>query len=115
MSSSSSSDSRGNTSKFQAVLFDLGGVVLESPFIAISQYERDLDLPQHTINRHIHFAGDNGAWQKLERGELTLETFYLAFRQGARCRSRCAATHKRTHERTQTRTTIEVRGSMAAG
>ena len=70
--------------------------MLESPFIAISQYERDLDLPQHTINRHIHFAGDNGAWQKLERGELTLESFYLAFRQGARCRSRCAATHKRT-------------------
>lgn len=62
-----------------AVIFDLGGVVLDSPLDVFAQYERELSLPAHTLNRNIVNAGSKGAWSRLERGELTMEQFYAAF------------------------------------
>ncbi|KAF8905976.1 epoxide hydrolase [Gymnopilus junonius] len=64
---------------FKAVIFDIGGVVLQSPFTAIAQYENKLGLPAHYINCSITGRGRNGAWQRFERGELELFDFYKAF------------------------------------
>jgi hypothetical protein len=36
---------------YRAVLFDIGGVVFDSPFVAIYRYEEQLGLPKHTINK----------------------------------------------------------------
>jgi epoxide hydrolase-like predicted phosphatase len=66
------------------VLFDLGGVVMESPLAAIARYERDHGLPAQAVNRAIRAAGDAGAWARLERGELTLETFFVPFEKDCR-------------------------------
>ena len=63
----------------RAVLFDLGGVVLDSPLDAFAAYERELGLPVHTLNRAIVAAGSSGAWAKLERGELSMREFFTAF------------------------------------
>jgi putative hydrolase of the HAD superfamily len=63
----------------EGVVFDLGGVVLDSPLHAIARYERDLGLERDAVNRAIVAAGDAGAWARLERGELTLEAFYPLF------------------------------------
>jgi putative hydrolase of the HAD superfamily len=62
-----------------AVIFDLGGVVLESPLAVFADYERELNLPRHTLNKGIVAAGAAGAWARLERGELTMPEFYAAF------------------------------------
>lgn len=62
-----------------AVIFDLGGVVLESPLAVFADYERTLDLPVHTLNKGIVAAGATGAWARLERGELTMREFCVAF------------------------------------
>jgi putative hydrolase of the HAD superfamily len=62
-----------------AVIFDLGGVVLESPLAVFADYERELGLPIHTLNRGIVAAGAQGAWARLERGEFTLREFFSAF------------------------------------
>jgi len=62
-----------------AVIFDLGGVVLDSPLAVFIEYERELGIEPKTINRHISAAGAAGAWSKLERGELSMAEFYLAF------------------------------------
>ena len=62
-----------------AVIFDLGGVVLNSPFAAIASYERELALPQNAVNAIIQAGGETGAFAKLERGELTTETFAAPF------------------------------------
>ena len=67
------------------VLFDLGGVVMASPLAAIARYERDHGLPDQAITRAIRTSGDDGAWSRLERGELTLEAFLEPFE--ADCRS----------------------------
>jgi putative hydrolase of the HAD superfamily len=64
---------------YRAVLFDIGGVVVGSPLEAIARYEREQGIPAGFINRVVVSAGAEGAWSRLERGELTLEAFYPAF------------------------------------
>ncbi|KAG2020463.1 hypothetical protein CC2G_005803 [Coprinopsis cinerea AmutBmut pab1-1] len=66
-------------SHYKAVIFDIGGVVMRSPFVAIAAYERELGLPENYINTTIVGHGSQGAWQKFERGEIDITTFYPAF------------------------------------
>jgi epoxide hydrolase-like predicted phosphatase len=68
-----------------AVIFDLGGVVVDSPLHAIARYERDHGIEHNAINHAIVAAGEHGAWSRLERGQLTLESFAEPFE--ADCRS----------------------------
>lgn len=60
----------------RAVIFDLGGVVLGSPLHAIADYEREHDVAAGSVNRLIVANGSDGAWARLERGELELEPFF---------------------------------------
>jgi putative hydrolase of the HAD superfamily len=62
-----------------AVLFDLGGVVLGSPLHAIAGYEREHGIPPGFVNRVVMETAPQGAWSRLERGEIALEEFYVAF------------------------------------
>ena len=61
------------------VLFDLGGVVLGSPLHAIRDYEQELGFERNAINLVAASTAPNGAWSRLERGEIEMETFYGAF------------------------------------
>jgi putative hydrolase of the HAD superfamily len=69
----------------RAVLFDLGGVVLDSPLHAIARFERDHGIPEGFVNRVVAGAGADGAWGRLERGVLDIEEFAPAFE--AECRA----------------------------
>lgn len=64
---------------FDAVIFDLGGVVLGSPLHAINRYELHLGLEKNAINRVAAETAPDGAWSRLERGELSMDAFYAAF------------------------------------
>ncbi|KAF9904211.1 hypothetical protein BX616_001374 [Lobosporangium transversale] len=64
---------------YKAVFFDIGGVVVGSPFSGIAEYEKEHNLPHNYLNIAIAQAGPNGAFQKLERGEIDLWSFYDAF------------------------------------
>ncbi len=66
------------------VLFDMGGVVMESPLHAIARYEQERGLPPNSINRVVAAAGETGAWARLERGELTVATFCAPFEADSR-------------------------------
>jgi putative hydrolase of the HAD superfamily len=70
--------------RFRAVIFDLGGVVLGSPLHAIARYERERGLPVNCVNRVVADTGREGAWSRLERGELSLESFYSEFETDCR-------------------------------
>jgi putative hydrolase of the HAD superfamily len=72
------------TNGIAAVVFDLGGVVMDSPLHAIARYERDHGLAQNAINRAIVAAGDDSAWSRLERGELAVKDFFPAFEADCR-------------------------------
>jgi len=68
------------------VLFDLGGVVLESPVEGILQYEADMGLPRHAINLLL---SKSALFHQLERGELALQQFAPLFdREVARAAER---------------------------
>ncbi|MBW2243085.1 MAG: HAD family phosphatase [Deltaproteobacteria bacterium] len=66
-------------SEFRAVIFDLGGVVIDSPLHTIAAYERDLGIPDGFVNRLVVETGPTGAWSRLERGEIDRATFERDF------------------------------------
>jgi putative hydrolase of the HAD superfamily len=90
-------------SDYRAVIFDLGGVVLPSPFEAWATYEEELGLPVGFIRRVVAGAGDDGAWARHERGEVSFEAFCSAFEE------ECAAAGG---ERVSA---LEVMGRLAGG
>jgi putative hydrolase of the HAD superfamily len=68
------------TGGYRGVVFDLGGVVLESPLAFIADYERERGLAPYFIARIVGgYGGSEGPWQRLERGELPLRAFCDAF------------------------------------
>lgn len=66
---------------YEAVIFDLGGVVLPSPFEAWARYEDELGLEVGFIRTVVARSGDDGAWARHERGELGFEEFCDAFEE----------------------------------
>jgi putative hydrolase of the HAD superfamily len=60
-------------------MFDLGGVVLDSPLQVFRQYEAELGLRRGWLSHMITGAGESGAWARLERGELAMNAFFAAF------------------------------------
>jgi putative hydrolase of the HAD superfamily len=65
----------------RAVVFDLGGVVLDSPLAAIAEFEHRIGLPAGTVNAHVAATGGDGAWARHERGEIRRSEFLVAFRR----------------------------------
>ena len=59
----------------KAVLFDLGGVVLESPLNVIANFEKTMGLSGGAVNRVILQGGDTGPWACLDRGEISMADF----------------------------------------
>ena len=63
----------------RAAIFDLGGVVLESPMQAIADFEARQGLPSGIVNRVVVESGDSGAWARHERGEVERAAFLSTF------------------------------------
>jgi len=69
----------GPNRSFKAVLWDFGGVLTESPFIAFARFEQARGLPRDFLRRVNSLETDTNAWARFERGELTLAQFGDAF------------------------------------
>ena len=67
----------------EAILFDFGGVITESPFEAFNVFERERGLPNDFIRKINSSHHDSNAWARLERGEITPDQFDGFFRQEA--------------------------------
>ena len=74
-------NSKLNVSSYKAVIFDMGGVILPSPFNVAYKWEKNHGLEQGTIFKAIKHNKNQSSWSKLERGELFLEQFYSPFAQ----------------------------------
>ena len=72
-------DASSDPFECSGIIFDLGGVVLNSPFAAIAEFEQELGCEPNTINVIIQKSGRDGAFAKLERGELTFDNFAEPF------------------------------------
>ncbi|GAB3321201.1 HAD-IA family hydrolase [Geodermatophilus aquaeductus] len=62
-----------------AVVFDLGGVITESPMLAFAAYEAEAGLPDGLIRRLNSTNPDTNAWARYERNELDVEGFVDTF------------------------------------
>jgi putative hydrolase of the HAD superfamily len=71
-------------SAVRAVLFDLGGVLTESPMDSFAAYEASAGLPAGLIRRLNATDPDTNAWARFERGELDVDGFTVAFEAEAR-------------------------------
>ncbi|WDI30662.1 HAD-IA family hydrolase [Hyphococcus flavus] len=65
--------------KFEAVIFDFGGVFTTSPVQNFAVFERAHDLPERFIGEVIKTNMHDNAWAKFERAEIDIETFDSAF------------------------------------
>ena len=65
----------------RAVIFDVGGVIQESPLAFVKEFEARNNLPEGFIGGLVgnYAARPDGAWQRLERGELLLDEFCRIF------------------------------------
>ncbi|MXX46379.1 MAG: HAD family phosphatase [Acidimicrobiia bacterium] len=79
-----SSPTSRNVTRIRAVLFDLGGVIFESPLHTIASFEAERGLAAGTVGRFVTEAGGEGAWARHERGEISTEAFERGLRDEAR-------------------------------
>jgi len=63
----------------QAVIFDFGGIITESPFEAFAKLERERGLPENFIRRINSTNPHDNAWAQFERSDIGLDAFDAAF------------------------------------
>ncbi len=71
--------SPGRAAHVTAVVFDLGGVITESPMTAFTAYEAEIGLPPGLIRQLNSTDPDTNAWARFERNELDVAGFAAAF------------------------------------
>ena len=93
--------------QIEAVLWDFGGVILESPFDAFARYERELGLPENFIRGLNARNPDTNAWARMERSDISRDQFVLAFEAEAQ-----AAGHALSGRRVLASISGEIRPAM---
>lgn len=78
-SQNSSAVREGLSDRPKAVIFDVGGVVVPSPYPVFTGFEKQHGLHPGSVIRTIRETGADGAFAKLERGELTVGQFSKPF------------------------------------
>lgn len=63
--------------RFKAVIFDIGGVLTDSPVTRIRAYNAEFGIPEEA-RQHI-FVPHDGLWSRFERSELTPTAFAAEF------------------------------------
>ena len=92
-----------------AVVFDLGGVLTESPLTAFAAYEAEAGLPEGLVRRLNSTDPDTNAWARFERNELDVDGFSAAFEAEA-----LAAGHRLDARRVLAALAGQVRPEMVA-
>lgn len=65
--------------KYEAVIFDFGGVVTSSPFEAFERFEAERGLPLRTIRAINADNSEDNAWARFERAEIDAAAFDTMF------------------------------------
>lgn len=65
--------------RYEAVIFDFGGVITASPFEAFNRLEAERGLPRDFVRRVNATNPDSNAWALFERAEIDAATFDRLF------------------------------------
>ncbi|XP_070619393.1 acyl-CoA dehydrogenase family member 10 isoform X2 [Erythrolamprus reginae] len=66
---------------YRAVIFDMGGVLLPSPYKLAADWEIRNRVPAGTIREALRSGGDDRPWMRFMRGQLKWAEFLQEFRQ----------------------------------
>lgn len=69
--------------KIKLVLWDLGGVLIESPIEKFKKYEKSLSIPTNSIIKINSYNHLNNAWAKLEKNLISKNDFLFLFKKEA--------------------------------
>lgn len=72
------------SARFEAVIWDFGGVITSSPFEAFNRLEAERGLPQDFVRRVNAANPDGNAWALFERAEIDADRFDALFAEEAR-------------------------------
>ncbi len=61
--------------RFEAVIFDFGGVITASPFDAFNRLEEERGLPRDFVRRVNSTNPDDNAWARFERSDIDAARF----------------------------------------
>ncbi|XP_040587633.1 acyl-CoA dehydrogenase family member 10 [Mesocricetus auratus] len=64
---------------YRAVIFDMGGVLMPSPWTVAAEWEAHNRIPSGTIRQAFVRDGNRGPWMRFLRGEITTEGFLEEF------------------------------------
>ncbi|XP_077867539.1 bifunctional epoxide hydrolase 2-like [Saccoglossus kowalevskii] len=67
--------------KKKAVIFDIGGVIITPPQSGIMKYGKSLGLPSNFLEGVMVMGGDDNAFRRMERGELTRTEFCSEYKK----------------------------------
>jgi putative hydrolase of the HAD superfamily len=81
---STTTEARATGRAIRAVFFDVGGVLVDSPFGAFSDYEARAGLPRGALRALNQRDPDRNAWACAERGEIDRDEFFARFEAEAR-------------------------------
>ncbi len=70
----------------EAVFWDFGGVIAESPFDNMNRFERERGLPRDFLRMTNAQNPHDNAWARFERGDISLEEFDRLFLEETRAR-----------------------------
>ncbi|XP_028681110.1 acyl-CoA dehydrogenase family member 10-like isoform X4 [Erpetoichthys calabaricus] len=70
-----------SSSHYKAVIFDMGGVLLPSPYRMMAEWEIQHRIPAGTVVQAIRTGTENNAWTRYMKGQLTAAEFVDAFGQ----------------------------------
>ncbi len=71
-------------SNVSVVLWDIGGVLTDSPIKKFLSYEKSLSLPPGSIIKINSTNPMNNAWAKLEKGLISINKFSILFKKEAK-------------------------------
>ncbi|CAL1534333.1 unnamed protein product [Lymnaea stagnalis] len=78
-SSRKSSNNFRKSQRPKAVIFDMGGVIIASPFQMFNDFEKKNGLQNGSLSRVIVGGGPDGSWAQLEMGKINLTQFAQSF------------------------------------
>lgn len=64
-----------NNKKIEALIFDLGGVIIDSPTNAVIRYEQECNFPFGTIIQAMEYGNDDGITSKFEKSEINFDQY----------------------------------------
>jgi epoxide hydrolase-like predicted phosphatase len=68
----------------QCVIFDIGGVLVESPTPSVIDYEQECQLPKYSLIKAMEYGNDDGITAQFERNDISFNEYVNSIEERVR-------------------------------